>query len=243
MESKQNKTGNIVKLVFNIIFYLLIGVLIVFSVSNFKVKTETNIPNIFGKGYLVPITDSMTGKEKDSFTPNDLIFVNVLNDKNRIEKLESLKVGDIITFEAPLNGLGSKLQLNTHRIKEVSYDESGKLRGFITQGDKARDLNNGQVEEVELHQVVAIYTGKLNGAGSFFRFLLTSKGFLLCVVLPTVTFFIVEVILLIMNFIKIQNAKTLEKINENKTIDEEELKEQLRRQILEEMGKTDKNEE
>lgn len=243
LEQKKNKVWNIVKIVLNVFFYSFIALLVIFSISNISNKTETSIPNIFGRGYLVPQSDSMTGKDKDSFTQKDLIFVKVINDKNRDKVINSLEVGDIITFEASIEGLGSKLQLNTHRIKEIHRDTNGKVYQFTTQGDKARDLNNSQVEEISVARVKAVYTGKWNGAGTFFNYLLNPKGngFLLCVVLPTAAFFIFEIIMLILNFIKVQQAKTYEKLSETKSKTEEELKEELRRQIMAEMAQANTN--
>lgn len=239
MEAKaeEKKGWKITKLVLNILFYTFIALLIVFSISNMSVKTETSIPSIFGKGYLVPKSDSMTGENEDSFTIHDLIFVKVVNDKNRDELMQSLKEGEgeIITFQANIEGLGSKIQLNTHRIIKVYCDAEGKVIGFTTKGDKAVAEGRADVEDVSVENVKGIYTGKWKGAGNFFGFLLSGTGFLVCVVLPTALFFIFEIVLLIMNYVKIQQTKNLEQIAAVQSKTEEELKEELRRQIMAEM--------
>lgn len=217
-EKKENKTWKIVSIVLNCVFYLFIFILLIFSISNLGMKTELDIPSIFGRGYLTVQTASMEGEEKDSFTTKDLIFVKVITDKNRDKIVSKLEVGDIVTFAYYSDEIGRTI-LNTHRIVDFTVGSDGK-EYIRTQGDKYAmspaykynpdDLSNSKYETVAIESIKAVYTGKWSGFGSTMKFLQTSNGFLICIVLPTALFFIFEAIMLVMNFMKIKNHKSEE---------------------------------
>lgn len=257
-EKKENKCMRIVGIVLNCVFYLFIAILLVFSISNLKMKTELDIPSIFGKGYLTVQTASMDGEEKDSFTTKDLIFVKVVTDKNRDKIANKLEIGDIITFAYYSDEIGRTI-LNTHRIVDFSESTDGKLY-IRTQGDKYAmnpaykyspdNLTNAKFETISLEDIKAVYTGKWVGAGSAMKFIQTSNGFLLCIVLPTALFFIFEAIVLVMNFMKIKNHKN-EELMAKEHEDElarvkaelEAEKEKMRAMLLAELEKKENNEE
>lgn len=217
-EKREKKTWKIVSIVLNCVFYLFIAILLIFSISNLGMKTELDIPSIFGNGYLTVQTSSMEGEEKDSFTTKDLIFVKVITEKNREKVVSKLKVGDIVTFAYYSDEIGRTI-LNTHRIVDFSTGSDGK-EYIRTQGDKyamnpaykynPENLVDSKFETVAIENIKAVYTGKWTGFGSTMKFLQTSNGFLLCIVLPTALFFIFEAIMLVMNFMKIKNQKSEE---------------------------------
>ena len=71
-----------VKIALNVVFYILILLVLLFSISNIRAKNKNDqIPNIFGKGYLNVLSDSMTGDNKDSFNTGDMIIVKIANKK------------------------------------------------------------------------------------------------------------------------------------------------------------------
>ena len=129
-----------VKIALNVIFYLLILLVLLFSISNIRAKNKNDqIPNIFGKGYLNVLSDSMTGDNEDSFNTGDMIIVKIANKKN-ISKLE---VGNIVTFYdyrlASNKGAGSAL--DTHRIVYIDKTNNDSYV-YYTVGDKiAKQLN------------------------------------------------------------------------------------------------------
>ena len=95
-----------------------------------------------------------------------------------------------------------------------------------------------------------IYTGKLNGFGNAFKFLQTSNGFLLCVVLPIALFFVIELLLLVLNFMKIkqqkrdeQHAEDMERIKQEQQAQLEAEKARIRAEILAEQAQKEKEEE
>jgi signal peptidase len=133
------ETKKIVKKVLSIVvnsfFYVFIAFMLVFAIANIKVKTNMDIPNVFGTGFLTVQSDSMEGNRKDSFFTGDLVFVRAVNDKNRDKLVKTLKVGDIITF------FDTRIDhFNTHRIVDIRSAIDGKLE-FVTQGDKRNTTN------------------------------------------------------------------------------------------------------
>lgn len=123
----------------NVIFYLLIIALFLFALFNINGGNGTeNFPNLFGKGMLNVVSDSMNhnGKDgleewedapiKDGFAAGDLVWANTFKEENA----ENLKIGDVITFVSTVNGESA---LVTHRIVYIASDK----KTVITQGDAA----------------------------------------------------------------------------------------------------------
>ena len=128
----------IVKIVANVIFYLLILFILLVSIANIRAGSKADsMPNIFGRGYLNVASDSMSGTQKDSFNKGDMVVVTNLTDNDSRQKAANkLKVGDIVTFyDSSLNLNGKKL--NTHRVVYVcDFEDDGKVDWIFTMGDK-----------------------------------------------------------------------------------------------------------
>ena len=199
---EQSKAVKIIKIVVNVIFYTLIAALFLFSIANLNKKDEYAVPSLFGRGFTTVATNSMAGDQKDSFTDKDLVFLKVVTDKNRDKLADKLEEGDIITFKSWNAQLGQYM-LNTHRIVHVNEDGT-----FTTKGDANAVEDSDRVARADLR---GIYTGKWKGVGSAFKFLQTSTGFLVCIVLPVLIFFIVELVLFILQLTKYRKLKTDEK--------------------------------
>ena len=250
-EVSEKKIWKIVKTVLNVIFYLFIAFLVIFSISNFGVKDNLDIPGIFGNGFLTVETDSMDGNEEDSFTVDDLIFVKKVTDNNRDKVLQNIEVGDIITFSYYVDGMG--IILNTHRVMDIKENISGE-KVFITQGDKAAlnpaykyvsgsETNDStKYEAVAEKDVLAVYNGQWYNAGKTMKYVRSEQGFLLVVVIPTAIFLVFEAFVLVTNIMKIKQDKVAgERAKEH----EEELakakleleaeKEKIRAQVLAEL--------
>lgn len=108
------------KKVFNIIFdivvYILIGAIIIFSIFFVKSTRLHEMPSIGGYSMYVVKTGSMA----PTINPGSLIVVKKVN-------ADTLKKGDIVTFKGAQTG-----NLFTHRIYKV---EKGKNVQFLTKGD------------------------------------------------------------------------------------------------------------
>lgn len=241
-----NKTlKKTIKIVLNVIFYIFIAVLLVFSVMNIRAGNKgDNFPNIFGRGFLVVESDSMSYNDKLSdddvyFEVGDLIHVKTASDYDKTH----LHVGDVITFYDH-----NLKALNSHKIV---YIPSGEYKNVFTQGNKAAqyrpfdtvNLENNYLqndyEEVALTDIRGVYTGKTQNVGGFIDWLSEPNpakgGFLYIVVLPAIIFLIYEIVLVVLNVISLKNSKNKE--NSNKELEDKmsEIEEQIRAKVIAEL--------
>ncbi len=143
----------------------------IISVNTF----DRNDRSLFGyKAYIVR-SDSMrtvNGDEsKGYFKAGDLILVKSVEPS-------TLRAGDIISYTSTnIENFGETV---THMIKELSADANGNA-GFITYGTStgAEDAN-----VVTYAYVLGKYESKLSGVGSFFTFMKTTPGYIVCIFLP-----------------------------------------------------------
>jgi len=235
-QNNQSLPKKITKIVLNVLFYVAIVILLVFSIANMKVKRDDNIANIFGTGILSVQSNSMYGELDDSFKKGDMLFVKMLDEESK----KDLEVGDIVTyFDLTIYAF------NTHRIVEIN-EEEGYL---ITQADYnyVSENNNTEPDQpVNIEDVLAVYSGhKISGFGTKLDYLQTSAGFALFIILPVIMLLIVEGVILtrtIMTANKEKLALEYEQNKENAIKDLEAEKERMRKEILEELKK-EKNKE
>lgn len=234
MQSKTTKhIKKVSKIIFNSLFYSIIVLLILFSIANIKVKTNGDVANIFGIGFMGVLTDSMDGDQPDSFTVDDLLFVKLATNDNR----DSFEVGDIITFYSfKIPNYNDRPGLITHRIVEVRKE--GNNTYYVTKGDHpSAIIDESPVNSLD---VVAVYQSKWESAGKHLKYLQTPNGFALFVIIPVAILFLFEGVILARNIIQINTIKTENRLNQEKEIAlraVEAEKEKIRQQILEEMKK------
>ena len=106
----------VLSIIFDILFYIFIGAVIIFSIFFVKSTRLNEMPSIGGYSMYIVRTGSMV----PTIDPGSLIVVKKTNPKD-------LKKGDIVTFKGAQTG-----NLFTHRIYKV---EDGKELKFITKGD------------------------------------------------------------------------------------------------------------
>ena len=262
-EVKNKSWKKPVSIVLNVLFYTLIVLLLLFAlataIGNVKQRNrrkaaeeegtivqEYNIPTLFGIGLLSVQSDSMdmeTGNDgsvpikKDSFLIGDLLIVKTATPR-RLKKI--IEEETIITyFDITEN------KLITHRVVDVIDNPDG-TKSYVTQGDRIEiinpsadyhDMSDGyQVSVVKENEVIAIYSGKIRGGGSFLEFLQTRLGLGLCVLLPCFLFLVFEVIVLVRNIFAINKEKMKEELATQPAFDAEAEKEKIRQQILAEMA-------
>lgn len=258
-----------VKIVLNVIFYLLILLVLLFSISNIRAKNKNDqIPNIFGKGYLNVLSDSMTGDNKDSFNTGDMIIVKIANKKN-ISKLE---VGNIVTFYdyrlASNKGAGSAL--DTHRIVYIDKTNNDSYV-YYTVGDKiAKQLNfdasklnadnyltilnslgSNNYQAFGSTEIRGIYSGKWSGFGKTIQTI--NNHFIAIIIVPVAILLVFEIGVLVLNImrareekLKLEMKETSQELANQETIsadEKEKLKAELRAELLKEMLKESDNEE
>lgn len=258
-----------VKIALNVVFYILILLVLLFSISNIRAKNKNDqIPNIFGKGYLNVLSDSMTGDNKDSFNTGDMIIVKIANKKN-ISKLE---VGNIVTFYdyrlASNKGAGSAL--DTHRIVYIDKTNNDSYV-YYTVGDKiAKQLNfdasklnadnyltilnslgSNNYQAFGSTEIRGIYSGKWSGFGKTIQTI--NNHFIAIIIVPVAILLVFEIGVLVLNImrareekLKLEMKETSQELANQETIsadEKEKLKSELRAELLKEMLKESDNEE
>lgn len=258
-----------VKIALNVVFYILILLVLLFSISNIRAKNKNDqIPNIFGKGYLNVLSDSMTGDNKDSFNTGDMIIVKIANKK----KISKLEVGNIVTFYdyrlASNKGAGSAL--DTHRIVYIDKTNNDSYV-YYTVGDKiAKQLNfdasklnadnyltilnslgSNNYQAFGSTEIRGIYSGKWSGFGKTIQTI--NNHFIAIIIVPVAILLVFEIGVLVLNImrareekLKLEMKETSQELANQETIsadEKEKLKAELRAELLKEMLKESDNEE
>jgi signal peptidase I len=124
--------------------------------------------NIFGFKFFIVTSDSMSATDFDA---GDIAISKNVDPA-------TLKEGDIITFlSQDPNSFGEVI---THKIRRLTADANGRP-GFVTYGTTT-DTDDRTV--VTHEYVVGQYVGRIPKVGSFFMFLKTTPGYILCILLP-----------------------------------------------------------
>lgn len=177
----------------DIVSFVILGVLAVILIPvfiiNFTLIIKGSIrsevpPDVFGIAPMAVTTGSMDGDRNDSFAEGALIFVDILDDKEK----QSLTEGEIVTFRT--NGT-----YVTHRIVSVIRSADNSISSVITRGD----ANNADDGAIPLENVVGRCTGSIAGAGSFAMFLQTPLGIVLVVGVPVLIYVAYDVIRITLN--------------------------------------------
>ena len=214
----------------NVIFYLVIIFLFLFSLMNINSGGKGGIPNLFGKGMLsvqsnsMTIDDSFEGanipKEYENykiqqFSKGDLLFVDVINGNG----YKKLKEGDVVTFYDT-----SISAMNTHRIVNITTDSDGNYINISLQGDlsvsqygkydledTSVEINNmlvssGEVQTIsDFKYIKAKVTGINRGGGKVLDNI--QQNWLFYFVIPVLALLLFEVFMVIKNVTDLRNEK------------------------------------
>ncbi len=210
------KTKKIINIVGNTLIWLFVAFSIATTALVFIAQgAEDGIPEIFGKSWITIQTGSM----EPTFNIGDLVFMDKLDDAEK----NDLKVGDIITYSAPIdiNQDGQTGDINTHRIVEIDH-ETGIIQ---TRGDYDGAIDD--IYQITKNDVIGIChpDSKADGIGGVIDFLRSSVGFFVCVVLPLAMFFIYE----LYNFITLLVSE-----RQKRQPVEKETEEEIKRKAIEE---------
>ena len=134
------------------------------SVNTFD-KTDRNI---FGFKFFIVTSDSMSATDFDA---GDIAISKNVDPK-------TLKEGDIITYLS--QDPDSFGEIITHKIRRLTTDATGRS-GFITYGTTT-DTDDKTV--VTHEYVVGQNIGRIPKVGSFFHFLKTTPGYIICILVP-----------------------------------------------------------
>lgn len=160
----------------------------VISVTTFN----RNDRDLFGyKAYIVN-SDSMAATDFDA---GDLIFVKETDPS-------TLQAGDIITFIS--QSTESFGQVVTHKIRSLTTDAQGNP-GFITYGTTT-DVDDATV--VTYPYIMGKYVSHLAGVGSFFNFLKTPQGYIVCIFIPFMLLILYQGVNCVRLFIRYRKEQT-----------------------------------
>lgn len=189
--TKKQKIKKVADICINVLIWICVAVSLVMTILVFSAQgSDDGVPAIFGKSLITIESPSM----KPTYGMNDLVFMTKLDDAGKAE----LKVDDIITYRAPIdiNGDGEIGDINTHRIHSIDHS-TGVI---VTIGDNKEtnpfpDNEGDKPYTIHINDVIGKCTekGKLAGVGGAIKFLRSSLGFFLCIVLPMILFFLYEV--------------------------------------------------
>lgn len=165
--------------VFRTILVWLVVVLAVFmmvftivSVTTFNSSQRT----LFGYRALIVMSDSMSATD---FSAGDLVLTRYVDP-------DTLQPGDIIAYSSL--DPDSYSETITHKIRSRTTNASGEP-GFVTYGTTT-DTDDAIV--VTYPYVLGKYTGRIPKAGSFFLFLKTTPGYIVCILLPFLLLILME---------------------------------------------------
>lgn len=165
--------------VFRTILVWLVVVLAVFmmvftivSVTTFNSSQRT----LFGYRALIVMSDSMSATD---FSAGDLVLTRYVDP-------DTLQPGDIIAYSSlDPDNYGETI---THKIRSRATNASGEP-GFVTYGTTT-DTDDAII--VTYPYVLGKYTGRIPKAGSFFLFLKTTPGYIVCILLPFLLLILME---------------------------------------------------
>ena len=162
------KATGIIKNIFGLLIVFLAVCMMIFTVASVSTVNRTD-RSFFGYRVYIVLSDSMS---KTDFSAGDLIFVKEVKDYG------TLKQGDIISYVS--QGFGSNGETVTHKIRRAAKDEHGNP-GFITYGTTT---NTDDDAVVTYPYILGKYQFRIPKAGSFFNYIKTVPGYIICVFLP-----------------------------------------------------------
>lgn len=155
---------------------------------------DQNERNIFGFKFFVVTSDSMAATDFDA---GDIVISKAVD-------ITTLKEGDIITFVSQNSyNYGETV---THKIREVKREPDGSI-AFVTYGTTT-DTDDEALATI----IVGKYVGRIPNLGSFFLFLKTTAGYILCILIP----FLLLIISQGINSIRLFRQYKREQMNEMK---------------------------
>jgi len=136
----------------------------IISVNTF----DRNDRDLFGYRCYIVLSDSMSATD---FSAGDLVLVKKVDPT-------TLQEGDIIAYQSQnMENYGATV---THKIRTKTYDANGNP-GFITYGTTT-GVDDATV--VTYPFILGKYELALPGVGTFFQFLKTPQGYIVCILIP-----------------------------------------------------------
>ena len=132
--------------------------------------------NLFGYKAFIVLSDSMS---KTDFNAGDLVLVKAVDPS-------TLKEGDIIAYTS--QNTSNYGETVTHKIRKLTTDANGEP-GFVTYGTTT-DTDDETV--VTYPYVRGKYQGRIPKVGTFFQFLKSTPGYIVCILVPFLLLILLE---------------------------------------------------
>ena len=168
----------VLKILRNVFVWLVVAAAVcimiftVVSVSTFDRADR----NLFGYKAFIVLSDSMS---KTDFSAGDLVLVKQVDPT-------SLQEGDIISYTS--QNEANYGETVTHKIRKKTVDENGEP-GFITYGTTT-DTDDEII--VTYPYIVGKYQARVPKVGTFFQFLRTTPGYIVCILVPFLLLIVIE---------------------------------------------------
>lgn len=205
------KKGSTLKIVLNVLFWVFLVVVVLYSVLALFSSQDENRMSVLGVSALTVQSDSMD----PTFSKGDLIFINT------DVTVADLEVGDVITYLMLVTTTDGTVQVyNSHTI--VGIDVVDGVYWFTTKGDNNPTQD---AQRVFQNDIVGVWTGSVwrgvgTGIDSLISFLKSPTGFFLFIVLPVFAFLVYQVV----KFIGLMSEyKTQKTLGDRVKLDEEAL--------------------
>lgn len=208
----------VLKVIRNVAVWLVValaaGMMIftIVSVSTF----DRNDRSLFGYKAFIVLTDSMS---KTDFDAGDLVLVKEVDPS-------TLKEGDIIAYISQnFENFGKTV---THKIRKLTTDADGQP-GFVTYGTTT-DTDDETI--VTYPYILGKYSKHIPKVGTFFQFLKTTPGYIVCILIPFLLLILLEGIRCIRLFRKYKAEQQASLQEERKKIEAERAEAQRMMQEL-----------
>ncbi len=212
------KVLNIIRNVFVWLIVVLAVAMMIFTVVSVTTFDHTD-RNLFGYKAFIVLSDSMKATDFDA---GDLVLVKEVD-------CSTLKEGDIISYTS--QNTSNYGETVTHKIRKLTTDASGNP-GFITYGTTT-DTDDEII--VTYPYVLGKYQRSIPKVGTFFQFLKTTPGYIVCILIPFLILILSEGIRCIRLFRKYKAEQQAELQAERDKIEKERNEAQRMMQELLEM--------
>ena len=202
-ETKPKKSVlGIIKTVFTVLITVIAVGMMLFTIVSVRTFNRTDRA-LFGYSAYIVLSDSMSATD---FSAGDLVLTRQVDPS-------TLQEGDIISFIS--NNEESYGAIVTHKIRALTYDDSGNP-GFITYGTTT-DTDDESV--VTYMNVLGKYQFAIPKVGTFFTFMRTVPGYIVCILTP----FLILIVMQAIDSIRLFRAYKREQVEEMER-EREELK-------------------
>ena len=169
------KVLNIIRSIFVWLMVALAVFMMIFTIISASTFDRAD-RSLFGYKAFIVLSDSMS---KTDFNAGDLVLVKAVDPS-------TLKEGDIIAYTS--QNTSNYGETVTHKIRKLTTDANGEP-GFVTYGTTT-DTDDETV--VTYPYVLGKYSSHFPKVGTFFQFLKSTPGYIVCILIPFLLLILLE---------------------------------------------------